>query len=875
MTARLPNSDEAERHRRAAAHCYEQAASASGSDRDTWIDEEVFHLWMARAPERHARLDETFLERLQAHDPNGCQALLDVVAKADGEGDSLLSLCRGIVANEITRDWGAAEAHFHDVLDHPEAAPSLRARAMMALGLGDRYQGRYGAALQNLEQSCDIAEHAGDLPLLAKALRNRGIVCTEGWMKGLLPRTALEDALTCHTRSRDISQQCGETDLGTRAWNNIGIVYKELGRLDEALAAYRAALALTSPTQRYVRNAITHNIAEVEEMQGHWVEAQAAYEEVLATYRQIAGDYEVAGALLNLGSVQERRGLTDAAVASYREAVMAVESLRARLKSEEARAGFLGTSLAAYERLIALSGSRPGGEQLAFEMVERAKARAFIELLADRPLRPPQAVPARLLRRERSLRAGLSHLYAMGAHAGSDGPPGRRIARLEADLEEVYRQMRRLDAQYAGCRTVDPLPLDEVQRRLPPFTSLLEYFETGDEIGCFVIDRTSVSMRMLPGAAATVRHHLTPGEAAGTSSPATDDERSDAHALYAGLLAPVEELLKDSSDVCIVPHGLLHYIPLHALGDPTPLLERRRVTYSPSVSVLLRDQHQTAPGGASEAAECLALGFNGTNLHYAELEARCVAAVTGGTVRTGAEATAEALYGQGPAHRVLHLACHGTFNPQAPLASGLMLADGKLDAMTILQGPRLHADLVVLSACDTGQARVLRGDELMGLARSILYAGASAVLVTLWPVDDLATALLMDAFYRFRGALSAGTESTAEALRRAQMALRSMSAEDALTASERLQCMGVSGNGGASGRRAEALEAGGMRGSALTERGTQLARWTGASRPAPAHGGRPYEHPYYWAAFSLICGCVPRPPHSGMVDSAVGDAATA
>ncbi|MBV9280131.1 MAG: CHAT domain-containing protein [Chloroflexi bacterium] len=844
-------------------------------------NEEIYHLWMASAPERHARLDALFLERLQAHDTAGCQALLDAVVEAGGEGDPLLALCRGIMANELTRDWGAAEAHFHQVLEHPQVEPSLRSRAMMALGLVDRYQGRYHAALHNLEECCRVAEAAGDFALLAKALRNRGIACTEGWMKGQLPRSALDDALACHLRSKDISQRCGETELGARAWNNIGAVYKEMGRLDEALAAYRSALALAPPAQRYVRNAITHNIAEVEELQGHWAEAQAAYGEVLATYREIAGDYEVAGALLNLGSVQERRGLTDAAMVSYQEAVAAVESIRARLKAEEARAGFLGTRLAPYERLIALSCSRPGGEGLAFDMVERAKARAFIELLAGRPLRPPRAVPKRLLRREQSLRGGLSHLYRMGPPARSADPVSRRIGALETELEDVYRQMRRLDAQYAGCRTVDPLPLAEVHRRLPPGATLLEYFGTGDEIGCFVINRATAGARMLPGAGQAVRRHLALGDSASMDSPAGDGRGMEADDLYGALLAPIDGLLDGCEQLYIVPHGLLHYVPLHALGDGAPLLQRHRVAYAPSASILLRDREGPAQ---ARRQDCLALGFNGTNLRFAELEARCVASATGGVAHLGADATAEALYREGPSHRTLHLACHGTFNPQAPLASGLMLADGKLDAMSILQGLRLSADLVVLSACDTGRAAVLRGDELMGLARSILYAGASAVLVSLWPVDDLATALLMDAFYRARIDQPPGPDGIAEALRQAQLALRAMSIDEALAACERLRAVDTSGDGGAAAwadaalasLQAAAGEAVGARCPALAGRGAHLARWIGAARPAPRHARKPYEHPYYWAAFSLICGSVPLPPlHSGKVDTAVGDAATA
>ena len=91
----------------------------------------------------------------------------------------------------------------------------------------------------------------------------------------------------------------------------------------------------------------------------------------------------------------------------------------------------------------------------------------------------------------------------------------------------------------------------------------------------------------------------------------------------------------------------------------------------------------------------------------------------------------------------MHLSCHGHFDTAKPLASHLLLADGPLSAADILQSLKLNAELVTLSACETGRSEVLRGEELIGLVRAFLYAGTPAVVVTLWPVDELSTLLLM------------------------------------------------------------------------------------------------------------------------------------
>ena len=321
------------------------------------------------------------------------------------------------------------------------------------------------------------------------------------------------------------------------------------------------------------------------------------------------------------------------------------------------------------------------------------------------------------------------------------------------------------------------------------------------------------------------------------------------------LLAPIQGVLVGIERLYVAPHGPLHYLPLHALGA-VPMLERYRVAYTPSASVLVREHAPEPEARGDLLPGCLALGFAGADLRYAELEATHVATLTGGVALIGLAASGEALLEEGLRFRILHLACHGTFNPQAPLASGLLLAGGKLDAMTVLQRLRLRADLVVLSACDTGRAEIQRGDELMGVARAFLYAGAASVLVSLWPVDDLATALLMDCFYRTYLVLPPGPDGAADALRQAQLALRAMSANQVLALAA---AMGVT------------LDAGAEDGTDADEEDVQVPAM--ASLPAAAvrgalAGGQdgpepraiqsiaacPYADPFYWAAFVLIRG---------------------
>lgn len=116
-----------------------------------------------------------------------------------------------------------------------------------------------------------------------------------------------------------------------------------------------------------------------------------------------------------------------------------------------------------------------------------------------------------------------------------------------------------------------------------------------------------------------------------------------------------------------------------------------------------------------------------------------------------------------PDCRVLHLATHGDFRPDNPLFSGLALADGWLTTLDIFS-LRLNASLVTLSACQTGRNVVAGGDELLGLMRALLYAGASSVVLSYWAVEDQSTARLMADFYSHL----AGGSAKGAALRAAQ-----------------------------------------------------------------------------------------------------------
>lgn len=170
--------------------------------------------------------------------------------------------------------------------------------------------------------------------------------------------------------------------------------------------------------------------------------------------------------------------------------------------------------------------------------------------------------------------------------------------------------------------------------------------------------------------------------------------------------------------------------------------------------------------------EALVLGYTPNKGERAvfEGEAEYIAQALDTRPHLGQEATKTLVQERGAEYDVLHFSCHGLFDTNDPLQSGLQLADGTLTARDIM-GMRLNADLVTLSACQTGLSERRPGDELVGLTRALLYAGASSVLVTLWSVDANAALELMRDFY-FRLQATDADTAKAVALRDAMLALK-------------------------------------------------------------------------------------------------------
>jgi CHAT domain-containing protein len=406
--------------------------------------------------------------------------------------------------------------------------------------------------------------------------------------------------------------------------------------------------------------------------------------------------------------------------------------------------------------------------QQALQFAERAKSRALLDLVAyrldlgvqakaetDRPLVDE-------LMRLRSERDRLYRRWEGGEEPGeesrADPDQGRQqayeaVLALEKQITETWHQLLIRNADYARDAALWQVRTEPIQPYLGPDSAMLEYFICRGELVAFVVTAERIDAHRLTGDLQQIQRLIqllwlnlraVPRGSLKQTAHQAVNARGLLQRLHNLLVAPLSAALDSYTKLIIVPHGSLHYLPFHALDDGAAfLVERHEISYLPGAS-MLRYCREAEPADAG----LLAMGhsYDG-RLPYALREAESIAAILGDGAFLEERATLAPLREAASDCQTIHLATHGEFRPDNPLFSGLALADGWLTMLDIFD-LQLRASLVTLSACQTGQSVVSEGDELIGLMRAFLSAGAASVVLGLWTVEDRSAARLMGTFYR-------------------------------------------------------------------------------------------------------------------------------
>ncbi len=578
-----------------------------------------------------------------------------------------------------------------------------------------------------------------------------------------------------------------------QVWPAIIDLYQAILRYQQG--RYPDAQRLARKAARFLSSSLMHGKAALCELlqaqllwkEGHPDEARLACRSILEHL-----DPDVAPSLrfhvnFVLGQVEEQLENWEGAWNAYQDARQEIENLRSRLWGDELKISILKDKLAVYEALVWLAlWRKPPKEstvQEAFLLVCQAKSRSLADQIAFPLLAAPRkasGVEARIheIRRDLNWYYRQMELAALLARSGLPGHMDglRKRAREHEDL--LVRTMSELRATAPDPAIEDnpaPLSLETIQATIPSNASLLEYYEVRGVVYVCLVSREQLKIVPLAPAARLrdllrllqfqlSKFRLGPQYQQAFRTPMLSASLTHLEELYAELIGPIRPLLK-ARHLIIAPHSFLHNLPFHALRvQDRFLLDEFSVSYAPSASVY----SLCCTRESNFRDESLVMGIPDKAAPYIEREAQfAAAALPNALLHLGPDASEAALRQYGPSSRFIHIATHGLFRSDNPMFSSIRLGDSDLSLFDLYQLP-LSAELVTLSGCSTGLNVVVGGDELVGLMRGLLFAGAQGILVSLWDVHDRSTAEFMTAFY---GELLQG-RNKAEALRAAMLQLR-------------------------------------------------------------------------------------------------------
>ena len=586
------------------------------------------------------------------------------------------------------------------------------------LGVVAREQGDLDEAESYHRRALELFEKTTPRSIeVAGSLNNLGLVAQE--------RRDWSAAEGFHRRALALRETLNPTGGDVAAsLNNLGAVARERGDFVTAEAYLRRSLVIK---RKQVPGSLTlgaslHNLGEALLGQSRYDEARDLFRQALAIRARVApGSGDEATDWHSLGLVDREQGRTADALAKWSHALDIMDAQRGKLAGGD-RAGFIARYAIVYQDPMELLLEKKRYAE-AFAVRERLHARAMLSLLGQR------------------------------AHGQAEEPRPLDLASVRAALDPgvtllAYGTLRQSTAVFVVRGSGAP----------------------GPGVWAFVVPQSDEDLR---DRVVAFRGLIERGRESAQVEPAlvAQGER-----LYADLVKPAEGALQDAERILISPDGALHLLPFAALvrqrqplaflaeWKPLPTVasasvyaeikKTRRAAADPLPRLAAFGDPLPAAAGPADAGARSGL----RPLPYSREEVQRIAALFGAGARPylGAEATEAQALAVGKDVRYLHFATHGLLDARAPLDSALVLAppgpgqtedNGLLQAWEVRDRLHLDADLVTLSACESGLGREAKAEGLIGLARAFQHAGARSVVASLWAISDRSTAGFMESFY--------------------------------------------------------------------------------------------------------------------------------
>jgi len=682
--------------------------------------------------------------------------------------------------------------------DHPSVATGLNSLASLYHSLGD-----YARAEPLYKRSLAIREKAlgPDHPRIANNLNNLAVLYQS------LGDSARAEPL--YKRSLAIYEKALGSDHPrvTTGLNNLAFLYLADGKTGKAINIFK-------------KQGTREGIGACYLAKSNYSNAEKEFQRSLRHAQKTGRKKFIIAAHIGLGLSYEGLGDFPQAKRHFKEAIDLIEAqwqtlgLSARKTFLAGEVGGNFSRLDAYEGMVRviIKEKKKGYQKEALLYAERVKSRTLLEMLAARGAKGVGKKGREVLARDRRfqqeiamLRKRVSIITDLGSKApkGEKGRVEQALNKTLQDYERFINEVKLKDTELASLITVEATPVEKIQSLLDPSTTVLEYFTTKDKTYAWLITRDHVSVHelnlgkkpllamvnklLLPNISNRSRRPeplitLSTGKPQAGKTGRQQREKNRKRFLkatrdfYRSILGPLEDGIR-TDRLIVVPHGALHKVPFAALNDGKRfLVDKYALSVAPSSTVL----EYVIKKRNKNLGRFLAFSNPKTDyvpLGFAEIEVSSISDLfLINEIYSRGKATEGRAKGRTNSPDIIHFACHGEFNDKQPMQSGLLLSkdpnnDGYLQVHEIFGLDLRNANLVVLSACETGLSKIYGGDDLVGLSRGFIYAGTPSLLATLWGVDDQSTAILMKEFYKnwYTKGLS-----KPEALRQAQLTLKDM-----------------------------------------------------------------------------------------------------
>ena len=714
----------------------------------------------------------------------------------------------------LLRDQGnyaRALEHFEKSLALSEALGEKVVTSLTLNNIGTIHgaQGNHEQALEYFQRALKLGQATDDKPMIANALNNIGLIYHRHRDQ---PR-----ALEYYQQSLALREQLNDKRGAALTLNNIGLLHREQGDHKRALEYYQQSLAIREKLDDQSGMAyVLNHIGYLYSLQGDYQQALQYSKRILDIATRLSTPellwigYELAG--------RAHTGLKqfDEAEKALTNSINIIEKTRYLVGGGElARQRFFENKLPPYTAMVELAFSRNRPvDSLTYS--ELAKARTLLDVLRNGRIPINKAMSLEEQDKERILNAELTALNAMiyderqrpkpNLDRLAELEPLREKARMghEAFLTSLYVKHPELRVQRGE---VMPITAAEAAALIPDgSTAIVEFVVTDEKSYLIMLTRdqknTASPLNITQYSLKITENQLSERVNEFRRMLAERDlsYQDSARQLYDLLLKPAEEQLRGRKTLCIVPDRVLWELPFQALQPRTGvhLIEDHTLFYAPSLSVLreITKQRSAATkktllafGNPQVSGEPSTLRSANVDMRFgplpeAEKEVKTLARLYGAAnsqIFIGSAAREGVAKVEAPKYEVLHFATHGLLDNRNPMFSYLTLAqtaedpneDGLLEAREIINMD-LHANLAVLSACQTARGRVGAGEGVIGMSWALFVAGVPTTVASQWNVDSASTTSLMIDFHRRltkRPASGKSKETKAESLRQAALGL--------------------------------------------------------------------------------------------------------